>query len=133
MKKITVKKSAKKKVFALVGIFILVFAIYKAILYFADRFDYTIYYVGVTAYIGIATVLFVVFFFMNGMTLSSAPTPRENLPRDWSEDKKDEYLEKEAARKPKAKKILYVFFPMVVTVLVNYIELYLEEIIRRIS
>ncbi|MCQ2455769.1 MAG: hypothetical protein MJ096_00265 [Clostridia bacterium] len=133
MKKITVKKSAKKKVFALVGIFILVFAIYKAILYFADKFDHRIYYVGITAYVGIATLLFVIFFFMNGMTMSPAPTPRENLPADWSEDRKTEYLEKEAVRKPKARKLLYVFLPMVVTILVNYFEIYLEELIRKIS
>ena len=48
----------------------------------------------------------------------------EDLPEEWSLTEKRDYLEKRKAGMGKARKLLYVLLPLLITVGISYIELW---------
>lgn len=84
-----------------------------------------IYYLGTAAY-GIALIgLFIGFFVLNGFTFDKKLLERGDLPDDWSDEKKSEFLDKQPARKEKAKALLLFLLPLIITFAISYIELYI--------
>lgn len=112
--------------------FVWLLLIYKLILFFADRFNYLIYYIGISVYLVAAAALFCIFYAMRGFTLNVKPTNPNELPDEWSPVKKAEYLSHESHRRERADKILYFLLPMVLTIIINYIELFLPTFLNGI-
>lgn len=84
-----------------------------------------IYYIGTGIYMLALAGLVIAFYILNGFSFDNRKLTAEDLPADWTAGQKTEYLEKRAAGREKGKKLLYVLLPMVVTVAISYIELWL--------
>lgn len=115
-----------KKVGYLCLNFLLLFGLLRLIIQFAKvQNSPTMYYVGVSLYFTAAAVLALLYFIWNGFTLQKEmPTP-DVLPKDWDPARRQAYLVRLAKTKEKAKKLLYVLFPMVLVLAFSYIELWL--------
>ena len=82
-----------------------------------------IYYAGTAVY-GLAVVaLFAVFYVLNGFTLGRTEYERDDLPDAWTDERKDEFLRDLPANRAKARSLMYILMPLIVTLLLSYIEL----------
>ena len=117
-------KEALKKLGILFLAFVLTYALLRLIIHLGDILEMPwIYYVGTGVY-GLAVVgLFIAFFVLNGFTLNRVDYEREDLPDKWSEERKTEFLKKLPANREKAKSLIYAILPLIVTLLISYIEL----------
>ena len=82
-----------------------------------------IYYVGTTLYILFGGGCFVAFYVLNGFTFNKEERTIDDLPENWDSDRKMEFLRKQPERKAKAKQLIYIILPMLVTLAVSYVEL----------
>ena len=118
-------KKALRKLLVLFLNFIILYGLLRVIITLGERLQMpVIYYIGSSAYmIGLA-VLVILFFWWNGGTFDiNLPLP-EDLPDEWSLTEKRAYLDKRRAGMEKAKKLLYVLLPLLVTIGISYIELW---------
>jgi len=69
-------------------------------------------------------VLVILFFWWNGGTFDTKLPLPEDLPEEWSLTEKRDYLDKRRTGMEKAKKLLYVLLPLLVTIGISYIELW---------
>lgn len=117
------QKETLKKLGVLFLSFVLTYSLLRVIIHLGDTVSPWIYYVG-TALYGLTLLgVFVAFFILNGYTLGSTPYEREDLPKRWSEEKKTEFLRKLPENREKAKGLLYILLPIVVSFLLSYVEL----------
>ena len=117
-------KQTLKKVLLLFAGFVLTYALLRFIIHLADAVGRPwIYYTGTAVY-GIAVVvLFAVFYVLNGFTLGRTEYERDDLPEAWSDERKDEFLRNLPANRAKARSLMYILMPLIVTLLLSYIEL----------
>lgn len=115
-----------KKVGYLFLNFILLFGLLRLIIKFAEvQNSPVLYYVGVSVYFTAAAALAVLYYVWNGFTLQKElPTP-DDLPQSWDPAIRQAYLVRLAKTKEKAKKLLYVLFPLVLVIAFSYIELWI--------
>lgn len=118
-------KQALRKLLVLFLNFIILYGLLRVIITLGERLQNpVIYYIGSSAYmIGLA-VLVILFFYWNGGTFDTKLPLPEDLPEEWSLTEKREYLEKRKTGMEKAKKLLYVLLPLLVTLGISYIELW---------
>ena len=117
-------KNNLKKLGILVLNFFLIFALFRVLIALGERYRAVWLYYTVTIVYGVAAAgLFIAYFILNGCTLENRDRTAEELPARWTEEKKADFLEKQPERRRRAKTLLYVFLPVVVTLLVSYIEL----------
>lgn len=116
---------AKKKkfnfplLFALIGLIILFFTVYRIFIYFESV-------VGMWIYTVAAAALMIVFVIVNrGFTMGK--TDEADLPEDWDNEKKQAYLENEAKRRRAAKTIMLFLMPILITLLLDMAELFFVD------
>lgn len=84
-----------------------------------------IYYIG-TALYGIAIVgLFIGFFVLNGFTFNKELITRDQLPAEWSDAEIENFLTRQPKQKEKARNLLLFLLPLIITVAISYVELYI--------
>ena len=106
--------------------FILLFGLLRLIIKFAEvQNSPTIYYVGVSLYFTAAAALAILYYVWNGFTLQKELPPPDALPESWDPDRRQSYLVRLAKTKERAKKLLYVLFPLVLVIAFSYIELWI--------
>ena len=120
------KNSPLKKPLILLANFALFYLLLRLIIVLSERTGmFWIYYLGTAVY-GIALVgLFIGFFVLNGYTFDKKMLTREDLPDDWSEEAKTDFINKQPEQKEKAKNLLLFLFPLIITFAISYVELYL--------
>jgi len=119
-------RDALRKIGFLFLNFVVIFLAFRAIIALSERWEnILIYYIGTGVYVLGTVALFVAYFVLNGFTFSKEPRTEEELPRKWSEEQKASFLANQSENRRKADKLLYVIFPLVVTLAISYIELYL--------
>ena len=118
-------KNPLRRMLILLLNFIILYGLLRVIITLGERLQSPlIYYIGSSAYmIGLA-VMVILFFFWNGGTFDTKLPLPEELPEEWSLSEKRDYLAKRKAGSEKAKKLLYVLLPLLVTVGISYIELW---------
>ena len=118
-------KKALRKLLVLFLNFIILYGLLRVIITLGERLQMpVIYYIGSSAYmIGLA-VLVILFFWWNGGTFDTKLPLPEELPEEWSLTEKRAYLDKRRAGMEKARKLLYVLLPLLVTIGISYIELW---------
>ncbi|MBR5253220.1 MAG: hypothetical protein IKV39_05030 [Clostridia bacterium] len=118
--------SPLKKPLILLANFALFYLLLRLIIVLSERTGmFWIYYLGTAVY-GIALVgLFIGFFVLNGYTFDKKMLTREDLPDDWSEEAKTDFIKKQPEQKEKAKNLLLFLFPLIITFAISYVELYL--------
>lgn len=117
-------KEQLKKLGILILNFVLLYGLLRLIIALAERTGMLwIYYAGTILYGSAVVGLFIAFFVLNGFTLNRVEFLPEDLPDRWSEERKTEYLARLPGNRAKAKRLLYVLLPLVITMLISYIEL----------
>ena len=118
-------KKALRKLLVLFLNFIILYGLLRVVITLGERLQMpVIYYIGSSAYmIGLA-VLVILFFWWNGGTFDTKLPLPEELPEEWSLTEKRDYLDKRRAGIEKARKLLYVLLPLLVTIGISYIELW---------
>ena len=119
-------KEALKKLGILFVNFVLFYALLRIIIALSE---YTgqlwIYYAGTLLYGMAGGAAFVAFYVLNGFSLENRPRTVDELPEDWSYEKKSEFLAKQPENRKKARTLIYIIMPIVVSLAISYIELYL--------
>ena len=104
--------------------FVLFYVLLRLIILLAGRTGImAIYYIGSAAYMLGAGAVFVAFFCLNGFTVNNVDRTWDDLPEQWTDDRKRDFLAKQPERRAKARRLMYILMPMVVTILISYIEL----------
>ncbi len=104
--------------------FVLFYVLLRLIILLAGRTGImAIYYIGVTLYTLGAGAVFITFFCLNGYTVNNVDRTADDLPERWTDERKREFLAAQPERRRKARQLMYVLMPMVVTLLISYIEL----------
>lgn len=104
--------------------FVLFYVLLRLIIMLAGRTGImAIYYIGATTYMLGAGAVFIAFFCLNGFTINNVDRTWDDLPEKWTDDQKRGFLAKQPERRKKARSLMYILMPMVVTILINYIEL----------
>ncbi|MBO6053268.1 MAG: hypothetical protein J6V24_12030 [Clostridia bacterium] len=117
-------KEQLKKLGILFLNFVLLYGLLRLIIALAERTGQLwIYYVGTALYGAAVIALFVAFFILNGYTLNRVEFLPEDLPDRWSAEQKQAWLARYPENRAKAKRLLYFLLPLVVTLLISYIEL----------
>ena len=117
-------KNTLKKVLTLFGGFVLSYALLRGIIAAAEYFRAPlVYYIGTGLYATAVGALFAAFYVLNGYSFDNCDREIDELPARWSDEKKAEFMEKQPARRARAKKLLFVLLPAVVSMLVSIIEL----------
>ncbi len=117
-------KQTLKTVGILFALFVLTYAVLQLIIHLGDAYGMPwIYIAGTAVYAAAVVGLFCAFYVLNGFTLNRTEYEREDLPDKWSEERKTEFLRKLPENREKAKRLIYILMPLVVTLLVSYIKL----------
>ena len=104
--------------------FTLFYALFRLLLELSERTRILgIYYAATLVYALGAAGLFIAYFVLNSFSFEKSPRTWDELPEKWDDEKKREFLRKQPERQEKAKTLLYVLMPIVVTILISYIEL----------
>ena len=104
--------------------FVLFYVLLRLIILLAGRTGImAIYYIGSTAYMLGAAAVFIAFCCLNGFTVNNVDRTWDDLPEQWTDDRKRDFLAKQPERRAKARSLMYILMPMVVTILISYIEL----------
>ena len=121
-------QSPGNKALRKLGILLLNFALFYALLRLVitlaeRRGQLWIYYAGTVLYALFGAGCFVAFYGLNGVTFNREERTIDELPEKWSSDRKMEFLGKQTENKQKARRLVYVILPMLLTLAVSYIEL----------
>ena len=121
-------REALKKLGILLLNFILFYALLRIIIALSESTGQLwIYYAGTLLY-GIAGgAAFIGFYCLNGFTVENKPRTIDELPETWSEEKKSEFMAKQPENRKKAKTLIYILMPIVVSLAISYIELYIMK------
>lgn len=121
-------REALKKLGILLLNFILFYALLRIIIALSE---YTgqlwIYYAGTLLYGIGGGAAFVAFFVLNGFSLENKPRTIDELPEDWPDEKKADFMAKQPENRRKAKTLIYILMPIVVSLAISYIELYIMK------
>lgn len=116
--------AALGKIGLLILNFALIYGLLRLIIAISVKFNAAwIYYLGTIVYAAAFVALFLAFFVLNGFSFSKDMRSADELPEKWSDEKKADFLAKQPERKAKAKKLIYLILPLVLTVIMSYIEL----------
>ena len=120
------KKSPKKTLLKILILFFGIALAYALLRGLSEVSEYLmeplVYYIGTTVYATAVGVLFVTFYVLNGYTFDNRDREIDELPARWRDEKKAEFMEKQPARRARAKKILFVLLPAIVAILISIIE-----------
>jgi len=121
-------KDALKKLGILLLNFILFYALLRIIIALSESTGQLwIYYAGTILYGLGGGAAFVAFYVLNGFTLENKPRTIDELPEAWSFEQKSEFMAKQPENRKKAKKFIYILMPIVVSLAISYIELYIMK------
>ena len=106
---------------------ILFFAIYRVLLYYGDMTQETfgsfivmIVYMAFLLGFVLAYLIYNRFLYRKGIT-------RDELPDDWSEEKKSEFIEDGERRLKRSKWMMLIIFPLIFTFLMDAIDLFIID------
>ena len=104
--------------------FTLFYALFRILIELSERTRMMwIYYASTVVYALGACGLFVAYFVLNSFSFDKRPRTWDELPEKWSDEEKRDFLAKQPERQEKARNLLYILMPIVVTVFISYIEL----------
>lgn len=121
-------REALKKLGILLLNFVLFYALLRIIIALSENTGYLwIYYAGTTLYALAGGAAFIGFYILNGFTVDNKPRTVDELPEAWTDEKKAEFMAKQPENRKKARTLIYIIMPIVVSLAISYIELYLMK------
>ncbi len=113
-----------KKLGILLLNFALLYAILRLIIELSERWENPlIYQIGSVLYALAGSAAFVAFYVLNGFWFEKRERNYDELPDKWSDEKKSEFLRKQPENKRRARQLIYIILPIVITLIISYIEL----------
>lgn len=110
---------------------LLFFFVYRVLLFYGEETEETFYsFVAMVLYLclllgfTLAYLIYNRFFYKKGIT-------REQLSSDWSEAEKDAFFEDARVRAEKSKWMLTFIFPLIVTFLIDAVDLFIIDMLWR--
>ncbi|MBE6603535.1 MAG: hypothetical protein IJC95_04090 [Clostridia bacterium] len=110
---------------------LLFFIVYRVLISYGEQSQQTFYsFVCMVLYLALllgftlAYLIYNRFFYRNGIT-------HEQLPEDWSAEKKIAFLEDAKNRQNRSKWMLTIIFPLVVTFLIDAVDLFIIDTFLR--
>ena len=110
---------------------LLFFIVYRVLISYGEQSQQTFYsFVCMVLYLALllgftlAYLIYNRFFYRNGIT-------HEQLPADWSAEKKIAFLEDAKNRQERSKWMLTIIFPLVVTFLIDAVDLFIIDTFLR--
>lgn len=117
------KKTSKLRTLLLLALnFILLFAIYQLFLRAESA-------IGIYLYLAAAAILTVAYYLVN-RGFGTPITDAASLPETWSYKEKCDYVEHVRARHESAKKILYWLLPLVLVLMIDFVEVFLIDSLK---
>lgn len=122
------KNAAQKRNLRKLGVlflnFVLFYLLFRLLLELSERTQIIgIYYATTLVYAGAVAGLFIAYYVLNSFSFDKEPRTWDELPEKWDDEQRRDFLEKQPARREKAKSLIYILMPLVVTLLISYIEL----------
>ena len=109
---------------------VLFFALYRLLLTYAEMSEktfasFTVLALYTALFLGflLGYLIYNRFLYRKGLTL-------EDLPADWSEEKKSEFLADGARRLEKSKWMMTIIFPLALTFFIDAIDLFIFDLFR---
>ena len=106
---------------------VLFFVLYRVLLFYADMTGESFYsflvmvlYMALLLGFTLAYIIYNRCFYRRGVTV-------EELPEDWSEEKKREFMEDDLRRADRSRWMLTVIFPLVVTFFIDTVDLFIID------
>lgn len=106
---------------------VLFFTVYRVLLYYAETTNETfasfvvmILYLALLLGFTLGYLIYNRFLYRKGLT-------REDLPYDWDEERKAEFLADGERRLKKSKWIMLIIFPLILTFLIDTIDLFIID------
>lgn len=106
---------------------VLFFVVYRVLLFYADMTGESFYsFLVMVLYMALLlgfTLGYIIYnrcFYRRGVTI-------DQLPEDWSEEKKREFLEDDLRRADRSRWMLTVIFPLVVTFFIDTVDLFIID------
>lgn len=104
--------------------FVLFYALYSILVALGERTQSPwIFYAASIGYAALAGGLFIAYFILNGFTFNKEPLVWDDLPEKWTDEQKNTFLAKQPERKEKAKNLIYILLPVILTLFISYIGL----------
>ncbi len=108
---------------------VLFFAVYQVLLFYAEMTEETFYsflvmvlYMALLLGFVLAYIIYNRFFYRKGVT-------KEQLPCEWSDEKKQEFIEDAARRTERSRWMLTVIFPLVITFFIDTVDLFIMDML----
>ncbi len=124
------RRQRTRHLLLLVGNTVVFFALYRVLLYYAEMAEDGIWaflvmllYMGLLLGFVLGYLIYNRFFYRKGLL-------PEQLPAEWSAEQKVAFLADGEARLQKSKWMMTVIFPLVVTFLIDAIDLFLMDFLR---
>lgn len=106
---------------------VLFFALYRVLLFYADMtgdsyysFLVMVLYMALLLVFTLAYIIYNRCFYRRGVTV-------EQLPEDWNDEKKQEFLADDLRRADRSRWMLTVIFPLVVTFFIDTVDLFIID------
>lgn len=109
---------------------VLLFAVYRTLLFYAEMTDKTfasflvlVLYTALLLGFALGYLIYNRFLYRKGITY-------DRLPSDWSEEKKQEFIADGERRLARSKWMMLVIFPLVLTFLIDAVDLFILDLFR---
>ena len=111
---------------------VLFFAIYRVLLSYGELTDNTFYsFLAMVLYMALLLGFTLAYLIYNRFFYRKGVIP-EQLPQDWSAEKKEAFLADGERREARSRWMLTVIFPLIVTFFVDAVDLFiLDTLLRR--
>jgi hypothetical protein len=109
---------------------ILFFAVYRVLLFYAERTDDTFYaFLVLALYTALLLGFLAAYFIYNRFLYRKNLTP-EDLPDTMSAEEKEAFLADGRARLEKSKWMMTIIFPLVLTFLIDAVDIFILDLFR---
>ena len=109
---------------------ILFFAVYRVLLFYAERTDETYYSFIVMVLYMVLLAVFVLWYLIYNRFLYRKNLTKDDLPSDMSDEEKEAFLADGRERLAKSKWMMLIIFPLVFTFLIDAVDLFIFDLFR---
>lgn len=109
---------------------ILFFAVYRVLLFYAERTDETYYSFIVMVLYMVLLAVFVIWYLIYNRFLYRKNLTKDDLSSDMTDEEKEAFLADGRERLAKSKWMMLIIFPLVFTFLIDAVDLFILDLFR---
>lgn len=125
------EKATKRELIFLILGTVLSFTVYKTLIYYGELTDNTFYsFLVMLAYM-VVLLGFIIGYMVYNRFLYRKGVTSDQLPREWGEEKKAEFIADGERRLKKSRWVMLVIFPLVFTFFLDALDIFVFDMFRR--